>query len=104
MLYKCSAVICDMVHAVWNYKAYDWPYETMSCALETNLYIEMCYLADYEKVLSLHHSLGNHGIYAVSNFILIFIDIGPINVAVAGQNGCLHSLCDLTWSRLEQKL
>lgn len=77
----------------------------LSCASETNLYIEMCYyLADYEKILSLHNSLGNHGFYGIPNFILIFIDMGPINVAVAGQNGCLHSLCDLTWRRLEQKL
>jgi len=75
----------------------------LSCASETNLYINMCYyLANNEEVLSLYHSLVNHGMYTLSNFILIFIDKGPINVMVAGQNGCLHSLCYLTWSRLEK--
>lgn len=67
-----------------------------------HIFVAFWYLADYEKVLSLHHSLVNHGTDAVPNFVLVFIDMGPVDVPVAGQDGRFHRLGDLTWRRLER--
>ena len=55
-------------------------------------------LGRHEQILALDLASRNGVLDALSDFMLVLVATGSVDVPVSGSNGMVHSLFDFTWS------